>query len=103
MSKRIRVSSFVSGLVVGLAVLLPAPASAGPGGNDDVQACVDGLAGRPGGYVGACNSYFRSSNNNAAAATAYFCRTFIVPAGFFPTQGACVSEIVAAGGVVLVP
>lgn len=103
MSKRIRVSSFVSSVVVGVAVLVPPPAGASPGANDDVQACVNELEGLQGGYVGACNSYFRSTNNNAAAATAYFCRIFFIPFGIFATQGACVKEIEAEGGVILGP
>lgn len=94
-----RISSVVASVVVGVAVLVPATASASTGGNDEVQACLSDSEGRVGGYVGVCHSYYRSSNPKAAAVAAYFCRTFFVPVGIFTTEGECVKEV--AGLIIL--
>ena len=97
-----RLSTVASGAAAFIALsVIPATAGASAGGSDELQACLGGTAGREGGYIGVCSSYYRSSNN-AAAATAYFCRTFIVPAGFFAAQGECVS-VIGPGGITLVP
>jgi hypothetical protein len=52
-----------------------------------------------GNIIGPCTSYFQSHDFNAAATTAYFCRTYIVPSGEFATQGECVSTITKEGGL----
>lgn len=95
-----RLSTVAAGAAAVIALsVIPATASASAGGNDDLQACRGSSAVLPSGYIGACTSYFRSSSDNSAAATAYFCRIFLVSFVPFATQGACVSEIVEFGGV----
>ena len=67
-------------------------ANAEAGGNADLQFCRSISESYPGNIIGPCTSYFRSHNNNAAATTAYFCRTVFVPEGYFASVGNCVSS-----------
>ncbi|HEY5821267.1 MAG TPA: hypothetical protein VIT20_04790 [Propionibacteriaceae bacterium] len=81
--------------IAGAGLAFPVSASlahADAGGNDDLQFCRSISDSYLGNIIGPCTSFFRSHDNNAAATTAYFCKTVFVPEGYFATVGECVSS-----------
>ncbi len=82
--------------LAGAGIALPAaasPANATAGGNESLQFCRSIAHHYDGNITGPCTSFFQSHDFNARAATAFFCRTIIVPRGRFDTVGKCVSTI----------
>jgi hypothetical protein len=90
-SRRVLALAFTAAVAVPVSAASPADAAAG--GNEALQFCRSIAPNFEGNIIGPCTSFFRSHDSNARATIVYVCRTALVPAGFFPTQGACVRTI----------